>query len=49
LGVVLAVEGLAGVVAAVAAGLIAGVVVPVGRGVVEAAGFAGAGTPDWTL
>ena len=48
LGVVLAVEGLAGVVVAVAAGLVAGVVL-VGRGVVEAAGFAGAGTPDWAL
>ena len=48
LGVVLAVEGLAGVVAAVAGDLVPGVVVPVGRGA-EAAGFAGAGTPDWTL
>ena len=49
MGVVLAVEGLAGVVVAVAAGLVAGAVVLVGRGVVEAAGLAGAGTPDWTL
>jgi hypothetical protein len=45
---VVAVAGLAGVVAAVDAGFVVGAV-PVGRGVVDAAGFAGAGTPDVTL
>ena len=40
--------GFAGVVA-VAAGFVAPGVVPAGRGVVDAAGFAGAGTPDWAL
>jgi hypothetical protein len=43
------VGGFAGVVEALAAGFVVAGVVLVGRGVVDAAGLAGAGTPDCTL